>query len=194
MSFPFDAFLGLVDSVIDLIRARSLTRRQWFEDIIEPLFREFEPVADDYFALFRHAGVLVKNGAAPGLAEAIGEIRSRREAMMLARAKVISLARAIDGGARDPKIRAFGSKLVGFFFSSKVPYGMRSLSRGQELVEICDYVLEDKTDHSQLQQFIDGTLKQLEQSWMAVVQAYATARVHCLRPGAIPGSRALPPN
>jgi hypothetical protein len=106
---PIAPFMALIDRVIELVGARQVRRRQYFEKIIDPLYAQFTPLGEDYFKLFRSATTIVgrpKKTRKPKLEE----IESKREDFAAARAKL----RALVECCRKESSRRGDDELLGF--------------------------------------------------------------------------------
>lgn len=177
------AFWKLVDYAIQLLGKKEHNRKELFQDLIEPLFLELQPVVDDYFSFFRRARTLASAGTKQELEIALGELRQQREAMLRQRIQVRELARALSSGRKDRWVNAFSSNVHGFFNSSTIVSRFaRSKSPPAAALELFDYVLAEKINQHELVEYIDSTLRNLEGSWVAIAQNYASLRVHSLSP------------
>jgi len=132
---PIAPFMALIDRVIELVGARRVRRRQYFEKIIDPLYTQFTPLGEDYVKLFRSASAIVgrpKKTRKPKLAE----IESMREDSAAARAKL----RALVECCRKESSRRGDDELLGFltailrFFAPMILRSDES-SLGWELLE-----------------------------------------------------------
>ena len=175
-----DTFLKLVDRVIALVKERQQTKAQVFEEIVEPLFVELQPVVDDYFKLFRHAKDAVENSQKSNLSSAVIGIKNAREAMLLNRIKVREMAATIGEHDIDKRVKDFADKVESFFYRTITEKSKDKRSYATELIDICDYVLREDMNKADLIQFISTALRKMEETWVAIAQSYASARVHCL--------------
>lgn len=183
-----DTFLKITDKVIELLKQEKLNREQFFNQIIEPLFVDLQPVVDDYFALFLSARDLVNTKSADDFRESVVEIRKARESLLAHRIKVREMAETVSAYYNDNKINGFASSIHRFFFSTRVQGEEQrvSKSKGAELVELCDYVMKDNISRRHLVSYISYTLRNLEESWVAIAQSYASIRVYCLNSSSRP--------
>lgn len=179
-------FLALLDRIIALVRIRALNRQQVFTGIVEPLFRELEPVVDDYFALFREAKRTVGTCRDAQLPDAIESIRARREELLTTRIKVKEMADIVRSRIRDKRVKAFASTVYEFFLCTQHPHRHRlSMSPSSELVAIVDLLeltigLEQSRDV--LLFYLDATLQMLQNRWVEIAQSYASLRLYCMQP------------
>ena len=49
------SFIETVDKIIKLLRRLGAARKDLFEKLVKPLYADLQPVAQDYFAIFRKA-------------------------------------------------------------------------------------------------------------------------------------------
>ena len=175
-----ETFLQLVDRVIQLAGFRIENRRQLFTEIVEPLFHELEPLVDDYFLLFRDAYRKAQASTQSELRGSVGKIRDSRERLWYARTKVVEMAKAMRVGVKDDRLVDFAERVAGFFYSSQFEIPPKMSTAGR-MVELCDYVLEEKLEKKELLDYIEQTQKELQDSWIGIVQIYGHLRLYCLR-------------
>jgi len=58
---------------------------------------------------------------------------------------------------------------------------IEATSHAARLIELLDYVVEGRLDKGELLAYIDRTLKNLENSFVAIAQSYASLRIRCLK-------------
>jgi hypothetical protein len=174
-------FLSLIDRIIDLVKLRETDRRQLFKEIIEPLFIQLQPVVDDYFSIFRRAraAITTAKGSQDALTEATTEIRQNREKMLYARRQVTQMAQEIELHVRDVRVAEFSAKVARFFYSTDHP---RKMSNSAEVTDLCTYVLNANVEKGVIVEFVDETLRNLEDRWVASARCYAALRIHCMAP------------
>lgn len=177
----FDLFLKVIDRVLDVARRRETDRRRLFVEIVEPLFARLPAVVDDYFMLFRRAEESIRAAPRPELPAAVDEIRRQRSALLHARRQVRQFAEEAQLHLREKRVVEFARKVSEFFSSTEVDRP-RTMSGGAELVELCDHVLEERLDKGRLLSYVQATLTNLEERWVAIAQSYAGLRIHCLSP------------
>ncbi len=127
------AFLSIVDRLIELAKRGEERRHRELKEVIEPLFKELEVVAQDYFSLFRFARDLL---AEPGnRTEACKLIRGKREEMLLARIKLREMAESLSG---EQRFTEFSNAIRGFFYSTTWCAG--KMSAGHYLCDLFEYI------------------------------------------------------
>ena len=182
LSLFLNTFTALADRIINLEKTKLQNKQQVFKEVVEPLFIELQPIVDNYVALFRKAKKSVIESSAENLWDAVSEIRESRESMIFSRIKVREIAVVIQENYKDKKITDFAQKVDGFFYRTileKKQEG-KSKSYAKELVDLCDYVIKRDMDKGELIKFIDDALRSMEESWVAIAQAYASVRIYCL--------------
>lgn len=181
-----DDFLKLLDRIIELLRSREHNRERFFREIVEPLYKEFEPVADDYFALFRMARSALDQYEPSRAGEASAAIAARREAMLAARQKVREVARVVRDTTQDEKAADFADCLTRFFYWSSVPtlgpVGGGFSSLGKSLAEVFNRLESHQCDVEEAREHVRRSEANLEEAWMRTAAAYAALRLHCLAP------------
>lgn len=180
-----EAFLRVIDKFINLLKRADRDKQQLFKEFVEPLFVELQPVVDDYFTLFLRSRELVRNEQKQNLKKAVEEIVRARDHLLRTRIKIIALATTAEKEINDKKITDFCQKVVRFFFSTQSFEGgklyIEATSHAARLIELLDYVVEGRLDKGELLAYIDRTLKNLENSFVAIAQSYASLRIRCLK-------------
>ena len=176
-----DLFLKLIDRLIGLVKERAETRRTLFTDIVEPLFRDLEPVADDYFSFFDSVRDDLAAAGPQDVPELVEKARKAREAKLRAREKVRSLAKAIHETVDGSSVVAHFAAQVLMFFNS---FNLRP-SHAEKIVALLDQLsnldaeqLEERRD--ELIRYVDFVKANMWHNWEHVASAYADARIGCL--------------
>ena len=95
-----DLLLKLIDQIVKLLKERDVAKRHWFDDVVQPIFERFEPVAKEYIDFFRTAEELAQAAVNQGeqgdklLGEAISILKKKRAETLLARRVVQKLSKA----------------------------------------------------------------------------------------------------
>lgn len=176
-----DTFLKLIEKVIDLVKLEKLTKEQFFEKIITPLFNELQLVVDDYFKLFFKARDLVNSNSEKDFKYSVEEIKKAREHLLIHRIKVREMAESLQVYYNDKRLNGFANNIQKFFFSTNVDSEeqMKS-SKALKLVELCSYIMQEDISREHLKSYINSTLKNLETCWISIAQSYASIRVYYL--------------
>lgn len=176
-----DLFLKLIDRLIDLVKERAQTRRALFTDIVEPLFRDLEPVADDYFAFFDSIRADLAAAGPRDVSLLVDKAKRGREANLRAREKVRSLSKAILEAVNDGDVVAHFAAQVLVFFGS---FELRP-SRAVRIVALLDQLSDLdakqlKERRNELIEYVDFVKANMWHNWEHVASAYADARIGCL--------------
>ena len=110
-----DDFLDLVDGIVERVKLKQVNRKELFDQIVEPLFKNIEPVVDDYFRVFRKAYKLAKSEE--NWEKGLELIRSRRERMFKARNKVRQMVMLLRDFDSQP-LNNFSIAILSFFYST----------------------------------------------------------------------------
>jgi len=181
-------FKVVTEHVSELVKSRQTDRQQLFSDIVEPLFVQLQPVADNYFDLFRHARVLIDKGRSQkSLATAASEIRRDREKMLQVRRQVTEMAGQIQQEIKEDRVVDFALAIQRFFTSIAPPERPARTSppasAAAALVKFADPVSSVGATRKNVIQYIDRTLAKLEDDWAAISSCYARVRLHLNTPG-----------
>lgn len=178
---PIESFLALISQITALVKVRRQNRRDLFSGIVEPLFFELQPLVDDYFKLFWSTREVVERSTPSELADAVVEIKEKREAMLHLRRKTVAMAEVVATEVRDKKTVVFAERVASFFFCSEVEEGVIRMSDSRRIVvELLDLVEQEGAQKDQFLGALNRTLQQLEASWVAIAQAYAVLRLRAL--------------
>jgi hypothetical protein len=177
------SLVPVLEKLITVVQLRESDRRLLFKEVAEPLFVQLQPAVDDLFAMFRGAKSLLEQAQSTqeDLAAAVTVIRENREKMLHLRRAIAQLAAEIEANVKDKRVVEFASKVQYLFYSTRHrAFGSKSLPG--KLTEFCDYVFEERLDRGLIHDYLDTTLRQLEDNWVAIAQSYATLRIHCMTP------------
>ncbi len=179
ISFFLDSFIQLAQRIINLEKTKREDKQQVFKEIIEPLFVQLQPVAENYLLMFRKARQSVINNPDSDLSKALDEIRESRDQMQLARSIVQKMATQISSRYRDKEINEFANNVLGFFdVSLDGQAGEGTISK--QLERIVERVLTKRADRMDLHIFIFTSLEKMEEYWGGIGQSYADAKIYCL--------------
>jgi hypothetical protein len=176
-----EAFINLAERIIRVEKIKREDKKQVFKEIIEPLFVQFQPVAENYLEMFRKTRQRVVETPAHELLTAIDEIRELRGKMQFARHETNRMARQMSVMYKDEKILDFSANVERFFLASLYPTdgGLRP-TRSEEFVQLFMNVVTRKEDKSVLIQYIDDALESLVAIWNDIAQSYAAAKIYYL--------------
>lgn len=169
------SFLDLFDRILKIVKSQEESREKLFRNVVEPLFLELQPVVDDYFVLFRDARDSISSSPKGQEPEAFAEIKKNREALLIDRIRIREMSDALQQEIKDPKIRSFAGKITNFFYSAP-----HNPSMGYTLTLFCDAVEQKDYPREWLLDYINRTLRNLENSWTSIAQSYASLRLYCL--------------
>jgi len=205
ISFLLEAFIRLAERIIHLEQVNLQDRRIVFEQIIDPLFTELDPIAHSYMAFFRKARQLVveknKRSSERGieiagnklipedvkneLLEMAQYMKEERDAMIMVRVKVTEMANEIKERYKSLEIAEFADAVDAFFFNSpgnlpevKLPRD----SKATELLEKINQSILSDYNERDLIKYIDRVLLKLENSWGDIVRSYGKLKVQLVSP------------
>lgn len=94
-----ERFLAIIEKLTELLRERERERREVFENLILPLFTEFERVAMDYLKFFYGFAALARKSE--DWLQYVDILRSKAEEQRASRIQVSSMATALLNGTKD---------------------------------------------------------------------------------------------
>ena len=154
---PISPYLTLIDRIITLLQTRKKRKLDYFEKIIDPLYTEFVPLAENMISLFRdaHASLMpstegeIRGNAGNDISvyrmvtltkkrmAKLNRIKEKREEYALARAKLRSLLEvtlATASSEEDREVASFVESMLRFFN----PQVGKLQSAGSSLVDILE--------------------------------------------------------
>lgn len=205
ISFFLNTFIQLAERIINLEKAKLQDQRVAFEEIVEPLFIELEPIAKSYMDFFRKARQLVvdKNRRSSEwgieiagnklipedikneLQEMAQYMKEERDAMIMVRVKVTEMARQIKERSSIAEIAEFADAVDAFFFNSpgNLPeFKLPRDSKATEFLERLNQSILSEYDDQDLIKYIDRVLHRLENSWGEIVRSYEKLKINLVSP------------
>ena len=128
-----DKFLEMVDGIIHELKSKKVNQKNLFGKIVEPLFKNIEPIVDDYFEVFRNAFGMAKSEE--NWEQGLALIRSRRKTMFTARSKVrqmIILLRDFE----NENLNNYSIAILSFFYSTNHETVRNALTDPGELIHL----------------------------------------------------------
>ena len=181
-------FLKVLDTIRELITSRRVQREAVFREIIEPLFRQLEPVVDDYFGIFRETRDALASGDAERIDRLLFDVRALREKMATERTAVRVTARVLQEQANDEGIVEFADALRRFFYWTSfarldsIGSGFRSVST--DLLHLLETRGSQHSDAEVLLE-VNRAITNLESAWESIARSYARLRLSFLAPWAV---------
>lgn len=175
-------FLSVLEKARDLLAGRRSNTERLFDEVVDPIFNDLQPVVDDYVALFSSAlSELDEAQDQSGVDIALENLRSNRQKMFTARATVRALVFEMTEGLRDRKLRSFLEDVSKVFRSTDDPL-LGKMSRSQEIESLLKILEYDNLKKDEVSHRIRETLQQIERAFVASAQSHAHLRVrHSLK-------------
>ena len=128
-----DDFFKIVDTIIHELKSKSVTRKNLFTKVVEPLFRNIEPIVDDYFEVFRKTLRMAKSEK--DWEQGLALIRSRRKKMFTARNKVRQMIISLRDFENE-NLNNFSISILSFFYSTNHETVRNTLTDPGELINL----------------------------------------------------------
>lgn len=176
------AFIKILDLAIRLLKEKDTDEKVFFHEIVEPVFRELETVAEDYRVLFRKAQQTLQQMPKGNVDQALKELKENREKMLQARVKVRSMAEAIRIRVRKKAAIDFAEAVARFFQCTNLGLAS-SRSAGEKLVDLLELLEKDSVSRSDLLAFVEKVNRNLKTSWRQINDKYALLQLECLGHG-----------
>ena len=175
-----DLFISLIDRIIKLLKTRSKKKQQFFDDVIESLYLELQPVVDDYFNIFRKILDMVRSKNDFHLI--FRELERDRERLLQTRIKVKKMAEIIENEMDDKNIIKFTNDIWEFFRNVDDIYENPQYTKTRNILEKLELVSNGRMSENELIKFLENTIDDLELSWEAVSESYAVLRLNRFKP------------
>ncbi|MDN3523085.1 hypothetical protein [Halomonas ramblicola] len=170
-------FLKVIDRIIPVLSVRAMSRRRYFEEVIEPLFRELEPVVEDYFAFFSKSLELVRDADRSEISAIVSQVREMRDKQFLARTKVRELARVLHESSKDRIVINFGRCVCALFEAAPHRPDLRKMSKSVKLIELFELVEYNYVGRAELVRALKDSKDEVSIQWIAIVQSYGHLRL-----------------
>jgi len=197
VSLLLDTFVTLADRILNLQKTRFQDKKNFFDEIIQPLFEELEPVVSNYIDIFRKAKKATYLSSLQQLRDAIEHLEEGREVMLMTRIKVLQMAYQIMYFSNDEEVRYFVHRINSFFYeSAALSRHSRTLNFLEDL-KLIERSWENQNERElkwiqagtnkarklrqeeeqEIAMFIDYTLVQLESSWSDIARSYGRLKI-----------------
>jgi len=186
---PITPFLTLIDRIISLIKARETKRREYFEKIIDPLYTQFKPLAENYLKLFHEAQEAIQSRKKAKRGAAVVMIRAKRDEFAAARRQLRGLFDVCEENCKkrgDEELTEFVRAMSRFF----VPTTEQPSSLGRLLVDVFEaweerrfgpvHAGKRKIEIDQANHFIRDATAHLEASWYELAGRYMKLKLRYL--------------
>jgi hypothetical protein len=180
---------GVWDRGLALLKSGKSSREKEFSQIVEPLYRELQPIASDYFGLFVGAYQDIEQVRGKSFAKPLANLKKRRETLRSARMQIRSRSKKLVGLCKDEALLDFLSSVVSFIESGQTvktapvtsqndtpPKGSRSAALVKEL----EILASKNISKDELLARIGAAIQEMEQAWASVGAAYARVQARYL--------------
>jgi len=177
------AFAELANRVSNLEKSKLQDRKDLFNNIIDPLFKELEPAAENYVKFFRQARELIKKASRRNMQDVTYHMLQVREEMALTRIKVREMAAQIKERIEDKEVLSFTKAVNDFFYHTPdlpLPEMEYALTRSETIMVFMRLLEANKITKKEIIQHVDETLSNLEKSWGLIVRSYEKIRIHSI--------------
>jgi hypothetical protein len=181
--------LAVWDHGVALLKSGKSTREKEFAEIVEPLYRELQPIASDYFGLFFGAHDEIDKVRGKSFAKPLANLKKRRKVLRSSRIQIRSRTQKLVGLSKDEALSDFLSSVVSFIESGQTvktipvplqndtpPRGTRSAA----LVKEMEILTSKNISKDELLAQIGAAIQEMEQDWASVGAAYARVQARYL--------------
>lgn len=185
LAFFLSVFTALADRIEKFKSTKFLDRKEFFNEIIKPVFIELEPVASNYINIFRTIRKSIDKSSLNSLQTILEEITKEREIMLISRIKVEQMAKQIKEHIKDKDIEAFADSVLLFFYgATKQPGVSRTvmLIRSLEYIQEQNYSEEESYQIEYIRSYAADVLQDLENKWKQIVIAYEKIKLFSTTP------------
>ena len=180
---------GIWDRGYALLNSGKSSREKEFAQIVEPLYRELQPIASDYFGLFVGTYQDIEQVRGKSFAKPLANLKKRREILRSARMQIRSRSKKLVGLYKDEAVLDFLSSVLSFIESGQtvktVPVTSQNEtpakgSRSAALLEELEILTSKKISKDQLLARIGAAIQEMEQAWASVGAKYARVQARYL--------------
>jgi hypothetical protein len=188
ISFFLSTFTALVDRIVKLEKNGKENKQQVFKEIIEPLYLQLQPVAENYDMIFREAGLYVSNNSTTRLDVFLSNIRASQEKMRLTRASIRTMAFQIQKSYNDEIFQNFALNVLRFFDAAMYGKGIEldenlnlviTKTRSTILMNLINKASITSSERDELRLYIFESIGAIEQAWFEIGESYANAKIYC---------------
>lgn len=172
-------FLELVEKISNFLHKRKQTKKELFENIAEPLYKELDALIDDYFLLFKNAHKLIDETPKNDVSMHLVELNESRETLWRARRKVEAFAQAVEESVKDEKFVSFSQQIVRLF-QAPDHTDRGKMSKSIVVVGLLESLESGALDKNSAQEKLKVIESEVKASWVAVSQSYANLKLHVL--------------
>lgn len=182
----FSAFVAVIERLIQLLSTRARGRRELFKEIVDPLYIQLRPVAEEYYAMLCSTRDALELSKARDVAEVTAELRSRRDHILLVRASVMALVEEVGATSTDPHLLSLCKK-VSYLFQNPPSKddGLRSMSPTRYAIVMLESVLDGTCARQDTIEFLSQAIIGFRTRWIAVAEAHAAFMLRSLTKGAM---------
>ncbi len=185
----FESAVRVIDRFIELLKYRQTKRKEFFLEIIEPLFNDLMVMHTDYITMFDDCRSQLFSNAP--LSEVAEELRKRRSTYEGLRVKAQAITESLRTADVDPEIKRF--LMVAAFH---IPTGeisevstvttatsiLRRLYTASELMDVP--ILEGRApvgDRKDILNMVIDTSNNIRQRWAVICETYIRAKIWSLK-------------
>ena len=167
---PLIALLAIIDRTIALITARSKRNDKLVKEMVEPIFKEIEPIVQDSAQIMRNARDLLTNPSTKELSILV--FQQQRERLLLARQKLRILIDFYKASQSNQDIAAFLKAVE----SCLLAPGSSMPVRNSPLFQFVHEFNRAFPNPEEAKEYVERSMSDLESAWQETVRAYAVIK------------------
>lgn len=174
-----------IEIITGLLKNKETNKEQILNIVIEPIYKDLQPLAEDYFVLFRQLKNKISTSPKNDLDNLINEITESREKFLFGRIKLKEMVDGLKNELNDNTVRVFCNSILSFFNSiedTNVRGGKFCKSAATSLAIILrEYQKGIETEDFVLE-FIDAKIEHMELKWIEISNLYVKIRLKYINP------------
>lgn len=177
LAFFLSTFTALVDRIINLEKRKLQNDRDLFNEIVEPLFEELQPVALKYMEIFRKAAFALEKDKKVDFRKIAWEIKDQRDAIVMARIKVSEMASQIRHHINNIEIQNFSDDVDKFFYGTEKK---ETTTASRLIIMFFNLGLDQFITKNEVVLYMTENLKFMEKQWASIVKRYQAIKIYSL--------------
>jgi hypothetical protein len=167
---PLTGLLAIIDRIVALINAREKQHDTLVKEIVEPLFKEIEPIVQDSVQIMRNARDLLANPSTEQFSVLV--LQQQRERLLLARQKLRMLIGVYQESSRNQEVTAFLENVE----SCLLAPGSSMPIRDSPIFQLISGLEGRFPNTSDAKEYVERSISDLESAWHETVRAYAVIK------------------
>lgn len=180
------AIIKIVEKASELLKGRESDRALLFKEVIDPFYKEFNILSDNYAKVFEGARDTLNNEFIQDLKIPFAEIKTKRNEFQHTRARFREEVKALNRKIADPQVKSFLAGMVKYFYATKAQWDIGTSSGGY-FIELWSRTIDKMVDEwrfdkEDLLEFVEEVLEEMNIQLNKVQKQYGELKGDLLVP------------